>query len=63
VDEISIQELTGLALELSALTTSDDPALAMARELGIERLTGPVRERLTLAIQRSRAFVGRTLTT
>jgi hypothetical protein len=46
VDEIPIQELTGLALEMSAFATSPDPALLLARELGVERLSGPVRERL-----------------
>ena len=56
VDEIPIQELIGLALELPALATSPDPALLLARALGVERLTGSVRERLTHAIEHSQAL-------
>jgi hypothetical protein len=45
-----------LALELPALATSPDPALLLARALGVERLTGSVRERLTHAIEHSQAL-------
>lgn len=46
LDEIATAELFGLVRELPALSTSDDPVLVLARELGLARLSSGARERL-----------------
>lgn len=51
LDEIAMQELIGLVRERTDLTTSDDPALAFAREIGLTRLARSARERLEEALE------------
>ncbi len=55
VSEIPIQELVGLVIEQPQLAASADPPQALARELGIERITQPVRARLAEAIELARS--------
>ena len=43
-------ELYGLVLENPALAAGDDPALALAREIGLARLARVARERLETAL-------------
>ena len=50
VDEIAMPELIGLVREHPALAASDDPAVALAREIGLVRLAGSARERLEEAL-------------
>lgn len=56
VSEIPIQELVGLVMEQPQLAASADPAQTLARELGIERITQPVRARLAEAITLARSI-------
>jgi very-short-patch-repair endonuclease len=51
LDEIAIQELIGLVREHDAFPASEDPALALARELGLARLSRTARERLEKALE------------
>ena len=55
LDEIAMPELIGLVREFSGLDTSNDPALALAREIGLARLSRSSRERLEEAIEASRS--------
>jgi hypothetical protein len=50
VSEISIAEIRGFVLSRPGILEVDDPALAIAREMGIERLAGTARTRLEEAI-------------
>lgn len=50
LDEISLQEMVGLILSRPELATTEDPALAFAREVGLARLAKSARERLEEAI-------------
>ncbi len=50
LDEIALPELIGLAKENQELLSADDPAIALAREIGLARLSGPARTRLEEAI-------------
>lgn len=51
IDEIPLPELIGLVRENPVLAASDDPALALAREIGLGRLARGARERLELALE------------
>ena len=51
LDEIAMPELIGLVRENPALAASDDPALALAREIGLARLARAARERLEEALE------------
>lgn len=53
LDEIPLPELIGLVRENPILAASDDPALAIAREIGLGRLARGARERLELALEAS----------
>jgi hypothetical protein len=46
-------ELIGLVREHPALRASDDPALSLARELGLGRLASAARKRLEEAVEAS----------
>ena len=52
LDEIAIAELIGLVRACPGLKNSDDPALVLAREIGLARLSRGARERLELALER-----------
>jgi very-short-patch-repair endonuclease len=54
LDEIAMPELVGLVQERPDLATSDDPALALAREIGLSRLARSARDRLESALSASR---------
>jgi len=58
--EIPIAELASVALANPDLFDEPDPALAMARLLGVERLAATSRERLEEAIERGRAHWAET---
>jgi very-short-patch-repair endonuclease len=51
LDEIPTPELLGLIHENSWLLETDDPALALARELGLARLSRGARERLEAVLE------------
>jgi hypothetical protein len=51
VDEISIAELAGLVQASRELLAEDDPVVAIARGLGIVRLTQSSRERIDEAVR------------
>lgn len=51
LDEIAMPELIGLVREHAALAESDDPALALARVIGLARLARSARERLEEALE------------
>lgn len=51
IDEISLAELRGLIAEQPELLTADDPAVAIARALGVARLSGAARQRLEAAME------------
>ncbi len=51
VDEISIAELGGLIHQSRELLAEDDPAVAVARSIGLSRLTQSSRERIEEAIR------------
>ncbi|WP_197525842.1 DUF3320 domain-containing protein [Pseudobythopirellula maris] len=51
LDEIPMAELIGLVSSRPDLTSSDDPAIAFAREIGLSRLAKSARERLETAIE------------
>jgi very-short-patch-repair endonuclease len=51
IDEIAMPELIGLIQECPELLVSDDPPLAVAREIGVERLYRAARERLKDALR------------
>lgn len=55
LDEIAAPELIGLVRDLPDLHGNDDPALALAREIGLARLSRGSRERLEEAIEASRS--------
>jgi hypothetical protein len=50
LDEIALPELVGLVRAYPALSECDDPALALAREIGLGRLARSARDRLELAL-------------
>jgi hypothetical protein len=52
LDEIAIQELVGLVRQSPEIHSSDDPAIELARRLGLARLAKSARERLEAAIER-----------
>ncbi len=51
LDEVALPELVSLVRELSHLAATDDPALALAREIGLARLSRTGRERLEEALE------------
>ncbi len=51
IDEIAIEELAGLFQSRPDIADANDPALAMAKEIGLTRIAKPARERLEAAIQ------------
>jgi hypothetical protein len=53
LDEIAMPELIGLVRDNPTLATSDDPAFALAREIGLARLAASARSRLEDAIKAS----------
>jgi len=53
LDEIALPELIGLVRAYPGITESDDPALALARQIGLSRLARAARERLELALEAS----------
>ncbi len=53
LDDIAMPELIGLVREHPALLASDDPALSLARELGLGRLASATRKRLEEAVEAS----------
>ena len=55
INEIAHEELLGLLRERPELATSDDPALALAREMGLARLARSARERLEQVVE---AYLG-----
>lgn len=50
LDEIALAELVGLIRDRPDLAASDDPALALAREIGLARLARSARDRLEEAL-------------
>lgn len=54
IPEISLAELTGVIVDHMDVLNEPDPALQMARILGVERLTASSRARLVEAIERAR---------
>lgn len=50
LDEVPMPELVGLVLSRSDLVASEDPELALAREIGLARLGKSARNRLTRAV-------------
>jgi len=50
IDEISLAELRGFVYQNKNLLTQSDPALAIARAIGIGRLNQPSRDRIEAAI-------------
>ncbi len=50
LDEISMAELLGLVRDVSTSQLTDDPALALAREMGLARLARSARDRLEAAL-------------
>lgn len=54
LDEIPIQELFGLIQSERHLLENEDPALALAREIGLARLSKSARERIESAIDSDR---------
>lgn len=53
IEEIAIPELIGLVKKHPLLATADDPALALARVMGLARLARSARDRLEIAIEAS----------
>ncbi|MCU0880850.1 MAG: DUF3320 domain-containing protein, partial [Pirellulaceae bacterium] len=53
LDEIPMPELVGLVRELPVILMSEDPAIALAREIGLARLSQTGRSRLEEAISRA----------
>lgn len=53
IDEIPMPELIGLIHEKQDVANCDDPALALAREIGLARLARTARERLEAALEAS----------
>jgi hypothetical protein len=51
LDEIAMQELAGLALSMPGLPSADDPPLAMAKQVGLSRISKPARDRLEAALE------------
>lgn len=51
LNEIAMPELLGLLQDYPDLVTSDDPALALARVIGLARLSSNARTRLEEAIE------------
>lgn len=51
LDEIAMPELIGLVREHPLLAASDDPALALARAIGLARLSRGARTRLEEALE------------
>lgn len=51
LDEIAIEELAGLARNLSGLASVNDLPLVMGREMGLLRISKPARERLESALE------------
>ena len=51
VDEISIAELSGLVHQQRELLSDDDPAVALARSIGLARLSQSARDRIEEAIR------------
>ena len=51
LDEIALEELVGLASARQDLAAGDDPALALAREIGLSRLSQSARDRLEAALE------------
>jgi very-short-patch-repair endonuclease len=51
LDEIAMPELLGLVIGRPDLAGSEDPALALAREIGLARLARSARERLESALE------------
>ena len=51
LDEIAMQELAGLARSIPGLVSIDDPPLAMAKQVGLSRISKPARERLEAALE------------
>ena len=56
LEEIAMPELIGLVRENPQLLSADDPAIALAREIGLTRLAKPARERLEQAIDTSNSI-------
>lgn len=56
IDEIPMPELVGLVREQSSISHSDDPALFLAREIGLTRLSRTARERLEAALENGSAI-------
>lgn len=57
IDEIAIAELSGLILSFQTDLSEPDPALAIARRLGIARLSRAGRERIQEAIERTERII------
>ncbi len=53
LDEVAMPELVGLVKEHPGLAETDDPAIALARIIGLARLAQPARERLEQALELS----------
>jgi hypothetical protein len=53
LDEVAIEELLGLVKEHQTLTAAEDPALALAREIGLARLARGARSRLEEAVAKA----------
>lgn len=51
LEEVPMQELVGLVQSRTDLATSDDAALALAREVGLARLAKSARQRLETAVE------------
>ena len=51
INEVAMPELVGLVRARPDLVASDDPALALAREIGLARLARSARERLEEALE------------
>ena len=52
IDQIALAELCGLVREQQPMLSENDPALAIARHLGLSRLKASTRERLEEGIER-----------
>ena len=50
LDEVAMPEIIGLVRENPGLAASDDPAIALARQIGLTRLARKARERLEEAL-------------
>jgi len=55
LDEVAMPELVGLIEEHPDLAAADDPAIALARTIGLARLAQPARDRLEQALEQSTA--------